>query len=280
MNKIILYFLLGLFPFSLLAQNKAEIIVSYNAKEWDYQRDSVINQTMTLLLNKDFSKYLNELSLWSDSIGSTPEGVNRLNELIMAQCVIRNPDGSVTVDYSKGPIKKVYTYVLTDKEKGELTHYGKWGNEQRYYNEPLDEMIWEVGDSTANILGYECVLAETDYHGRHWKAWFTPEIPVSFGPWKLHGLPGLILSADAGEGFGFQATGIESTDRLMTPIYNPELYSKTERKKALADEEYYQNNRQAILSAQYGGNIQFTSGFDDGPKYDGKKYSLEPDYKE
>lgn len=74
--------------------------------EWDYQRDSVLNQTMTLLLNKEFSKYLNELSLWSDSIGSTPEGVKRLNELIMAQCVIHNPDGSVTVDYSKSPIKK------------------------------------------------------------------------------------------------------------------------------------------------------------------------------
>ena len=280
MKKIGLFLLLVLSFIRVSSQKPAEIIVSYDVKEWNYSKDTVVNQQMSLLFNKDISKYYNEVSQWTDSLSSTPEGAKQLKEIIMAHCMSTRPDGSVIVDYTKGPVKNIYTYIVNDIEKGELTHYGKGGTEQRFYKEAVEEMTWVIGDSSQNILGYECIKAETDYHGRHWKAWFTPEIPVSFGPWKLHGLPGLILSADAGEGFGFQPTGIESTDRLMTPIYNPELYSKTERKKALADEEYYQNNRQAIISAQFGGNVQFSSGFSDGPKYDGKKYSLEPDYKE
>lgn len=56
-------------------------------------------------------------------------------------------------------------------------------------------------DSTADVLGYECVMAESDYHGRRWRAWFSPDLPLPFGPWKLHGLPGLILKAEADAAF-------------------------------------------------------------------------------
>lgn len=261
------------------AQDRADILVSYCEHVWNFKKDTVSNEKMKLLIRKDSSKYFNEISQWNDSLSSTPEGKKELDQIIRAQCMTVRPDGTVVVDYTKGPVKNIYTYIFTDNDKGELTHYDKWGTEQQYYREPFDEINWVIGDSTTNILGYECVIAETDYHGRHWTAWFTPEIPVPFGPWKLRGLPGLILSASAGENFGFDATGIQSTDQIITPIYLTENYSKTDRKKALADEEYYQNNKQAIISAKFGGNVQFSSGFGDSSKYDGKIHSLEPDYK-
>lgn len=279
MKKIGLLLLLGLSVIRVCSQKPAEIIVSYEVKEWNHTKDTVVNQQMSLLFNKDISKYYNEISQWTDSLSATPEGAAKLKEIIMAHCVTTMPDGSVRVDYSQGPVKNIYTYIFNDKNNGELIHYGKWGTEERYYEEPIEEMTWVISDSTSNILGYECIKAETDYHGRHWTAWFSPEIPVSFGPWKLRGLPGLVLSAHAGKGFEFIANGIQSSDRLITPIFNPEKYSKTDRKKALSDEEYYQNNKQAIISAKYDGNVQFSAGFSEGPKYDGKKHSLEPDYK-
>ena len=79
------------------------------------------------------------------------------------------------------------------------------------------------------------------------------KIPLAFGPWKLHGLPGLILKADADGGFSFMATGLQTTDRLITPMYSASDYSKTERKKAQAQYEYYINNMEAMLKAQHEG---------------------------
>ena len=278
MKKITVFILLSFLFINLFAQNKENIIVSYDVKEWNYAKDAVVNQKMSLIFNKDMSKYYNEISQWTDSLSSTPEGAVELKEIIMAHCMTTMPDGSVRVDYTKGPVKDIFTYVIN--KDGDLTTYGKWGTEQRYYQEPNEEINWTIEDTTKDILGYECIKAETDYHGRHWTAWFTPEIPVAYGPWKLRGLPGLILSASTGEGFEFSATGIQYTDRMITPVFQTDKYSKTDRKRALSDEEYYQNNKQAIISAKYGGNVKFTPGFQEDRKYDGKKYSLEPDYKE
>ena len=40
------------------------------------------------------------------------------------------------------------------------------------------------------MASFDCQKAECDFRGRRWEAWFTTEIPVGEGPWKLRGLPG------------------------------------------------------------------------------------------
>lgn len=52
---------------------------------------------------------------------------------------------------------------------------------------------WEILNENMNILGYKAQKATTFFAGREWTAWFTPEIPISDGPYKFYGLPGLIL---------------------------------------------------------------------------------------
>ena len=52
---------------------------------------------------------------------------------------------------------------------------------------------WKILAENDSVLSYLCSKAECQLKGRTWTAWFTAEIPISEGPWKLCGLPGLFL---------------------------------------------------------------------------------------
>lgn len=279
MKRIALWCIVSLSGLAMEAQNRADILVSYDVNSINWEKDTLQTIRMSLLANAKEAKYFNDLSLWTDSLKSTPEGKKQLQQIIMAACMTQSPEGGITFDMRKGPVKTVHTYVFTDIIKGNLRFYSKFGDETGYYDEPLSEMEWAIGDSIKTILGYECTKAETDYHGRKWTAWFASDLPVSFGPWKLHGLPGLILEATADNGNSFVATGIEKTDRIISPMYSANEYDRKDRNKALAEVEYFYNNRESIIKAKYGGDVKF--GYDpaERPKYDASRYANEPDYK-
>ena len=79
------------------------------------------------------------------------------------------------------------------------------------YTESLETPQWTLVGKDSIIADYPCQQAETFYRGRHWTVWFAPDIPVSDGPWKLHGLPGLILQAEDSEHwFSFACIEIEN----------------------------------------------------------------------
>lgn len=98
---------------------------------------------------------------------------------------------------------------------------------------------WELLDETAEIGGYLCNAAMAEFRGRAWKAWFTTEIAVPAGPWKLHGLPGLILKAEDSEGlFSFNCL---SVSQIEEPFYEYD-YGKPQDLKNLATWLRYQEN--------------------------------------
>jgi GLPGLI family protein len=80
--------------------------------------------------------------------------------------------------------------------------------------EKLEDLNWKIyNDSTKVIGGYNCILAQCDLCGWDVKAWFTPDIPVSCGPWRLWGLPGLIVNAYSADGdIDIQMTSLKKTD--------------------------------------------------------------------
>ena len=67
------------------------------------------------------------------------------------------------------------------------------------YEEQLNHH-WVFVDGQDSILGYRCKKAFAKYAGRTWLVYYTEDIPSINGPWKLSGLPGLILKAESEDG--------------------------------------------------------------------------------
>ena len=91
------------------------------------------------------------------------------------------------------------------------------------YEEDVPELEWEITGEHGTVASFDCQKAdcqkaECDFRGRRWEAWFTTEIPVGEGPWKLRGLPGLILYArDTTGQYSFEAVSV--TDKPV-PFYD------------------------------------------------------------
>ncbi|MFT4092683.1 MAG: GLPGLI family protein [Niabella sp.] len=81
---------------------------------------------------------------------------------------------------------------------------------------------WVIGKQTKQAGNFKCQDAYTHFYGRDYTVWFTNEIPVSYGPWKLNGLPGLILEAISGDGeVKFLATAVSLINSLSSKIEPP-----------------------------------------------------------
>lgn len=66
---------------------------------------------------------------------------------------------------------------------------------QIYIKEQALKISWIISKETKKIGNFTCLKATGLFRGRKYTAWYTPEIAVPYGPWKLNGLPGLILEA-------------------------------------------------------------------------------------
>lgn len=128
---------------------------------------------------------------------------------------IEEPAGSFLQKNETAIYSDVYTYPKANNRTISL----RVNILEYQYKEEIEHLNWNVLPETDSVLGYLCHKAETEFRGRKWHAWFTMEIPYNFGPWKLGGLPGLILKAEDNEGlFNWTAIGIEQPKNRS--IYN------------------------------------------------------------
>lgn len=52
---------------------------------------------------------------------------------------------------------------------------------------------WNLTGNQDSLFGIAVLQANLNYGGRHWTAWYAPDIPISDGPYSFSGLPGLIV---------------------------------------------------------------------------------------
>lgn len=128
--------------------------------------------------------------------------------------------------------------------------------------EEIEKPEWEIGDSIINILGYECIKATTVFRGRTWTAFFSPEIPIPDGPWKLCGLPGMILKAyDKKNEYCYEAIALNTKELGDVEFYN--YYDRLkikDRKQGLRDrKKSMSQDMRSKVNAITGLNLDVTS---------------------
>lgn len=116
---------------------------------------------------------------------------------------------------------------------------------------------WEVLSMKKKILDYTCQAASCRYRGRNYIAWFTTELPFSFGPWKFGGLPGLILQISDEKGhYAFEAIGFEKITNEVPIVFNAVGYKKMSRKDYMKMEKDFLRDPIAWISQSIGIKIE------------------------
>ena len=103
----------------------------------------------------------------------------------------------------------------------------------------VPEFKWTIHDSTKVIAGYRAQKATCTHNGFNYTAWFSMDIPISSGPWKFNGLPGLIISVkDSNEEYVYELRGLSTQQRdIIFPSYE---YTR------ISEKRYAKLRRQAI----------------------------------
>ena len=103
-------------------------------------------------------------------------------------------------------------YYVVDNLTKELYIIEDFYTELYKINDTYFQHKWEIDyKKQKEINGLTCHYAEMVFRGHKWEAWFTTEIPLPYGPWKLHGLPGLILETkNESNRYHFVATKIST----------------------------------------------------------------------
>jgi len=83
-------------------------------------------------------------------------------------------------------------------------------------DDAMPAIDWKISNDTATYGGLHCQKATARFKGRDYTAWFCPDMPLHVGPWKLNGLPGVIVEAyDAKKDVQFMFDGVEKV--VITP---------------------------------------------------------------
>ena len=122
----------------------------------------------------------------------------------------------------------------------------------------LDIFKWKLTNNKKEILGYNCQEAKINYGGRDYIAYFTTEIPIQNGPYKFHGLPGLILEIKTQDDeMEFSIIALKINLKSNKKIENP----YTKKKKIYSKEDFeamYRKKYDEVTSYQGEGGASFS----------------------
>ena len=122
--------------------------------------------------------------------------------------------------------------------------------------EPTPDIIWTLSEDTITISGYLCQQATATFRGVEWQVYYTEEVPSSAGPWRLRGLPGLIVKAESKAHTFSLAVLRRETSPITAPEQNPDVHRMKYAKLLKHKNEIYGNRLYAKNPTYYVPNLQ------------------------
>ena len=222
MKKIfLLLFLVSVFG-TLSAQKLTKIdessmlfIYNYQFCEEHKNQESVKGFEMVLEVGKIYSRFYNINNAHIDSLSAAMVAAGESPQTMITK-LTPIMTGLSSHQFCNHYIFKNYPSPGTTVFLG--TAYGTF-----YKVEEKLQFDWTIDNNAkAKILGLNCTKATCRYAGRDYEAWFTPDIPISDGPYKFSGLPGLIVKVQDNEKEHiFELKEIKKVHNK--PLYFPEI---------------------------------------------------------
>lgn len=148
------------------------------------------------------------------------------------------------------PITSFRYVIYKTPSTGKIDYYDWIGSNLYQYTESTAQFRWTITQAKASFAGYSCQKATTSFAGRRFEAWFTREIPVSDGPYKFAGLPGLIIKVnDVGNQFAFELKKISMLvdSNIDLPAKKATLATRDAFNKGLATYQMSLQDRMASM---------------------------------
>lgn len=206
------------------------------------QKDTVsksnpVEDDMVLRIGKNTSQFFSRHTFYHDSLWADPDGRKIAEDLSIESLMSFGGPKTFGSRTTKDFLYKNYP-------EGKMTTFGyDFIKVNFFYEEDYVPQEWIIGDSTKQILGYTCKEAACDFRGRHWIAWFAEDISITEGPWKLNGLPGLILEAyDSKKDYHYTAAHID--EKPVTPVI---LYKLKDNAEMRTEREIYNHTMEKYL---------------------------------
>jgi len=135
-------------------------------------------------------------------------------------------------------------YLKIDRSKREILFFEEIGANLFLVQDTYQDLNWIITKETKTQQGFLCTKATLNFRGRDWVAWFATDIPLHFGPWKFHGLPGLIMEIyDVANKYKWKVVKIEFKESdLFKKDFG--LLMKAKNKKPISFQQFLTDNKE------------------------------------
>lgn len=236
----------------VLSKPLYECIYEYKVQAEDKSGEKVSELYNTILqIGCSCAKFCDYTAYWVDSISQ-----------------IKEVDESIRKEYKNKQYRASYYFDATiyqNNSQNKLTVVDVITPNLFTYDENFSPFQWELVQDTTSVCGYVCNKATTEYGGRRWIVWYAMDIPVSYGPWKFTGLPGLVLAARDSEGIHeFNAISIREASVFITKEKNAKLVATT-REKFIKNKNHFEEDPMHNIPVESVSKMEVFR-YGDGPK--------------